>query len=404
LPFSGITIIMTHLGLKKLWTTTAVTVLLAATRRSMVVAQLATCPIATAVARNSLFKQSYGNCPLRCYETTQCEEDCLYGASGAVVAGCTDGCVYEWLAGYKVGRTATTSLGEVYYFGFPKTNIFHSEEHTFKAGAVGSFTMLYEGRISSKNELVPVEGRDCEFEFNGNVCACNQIYCNTEPITYAFEIDCSAFEGGSILDLCFVKELAAESSLLEILYFTPLNYCLLWDETPAPTSGPALPNMVAPPTNPPENNSAAATNVPTTMPSAATTKTPPTMTPTAEAAPTTKAPVTSAVVTTNDPTQSAETTNAPTTEAPAATTTTIAPTPAATTLTAEAQAVSTTPAEPRTIEAPVAALPQLPPAPTAAAQLGSAAAASPSTRSVMLRMQWTTTLLVGMILVGGSMN
>jgi predicted choloylglycine hydrolase len=99
------TIIMTDLALKKqLWTTTVVMVLLKATRCSMVVAQLATCRFATALARNSMFEGEFKTCPNSCYETTQCEKKCIYDASGAVVAGCTDGCVYESLAGYKVGR------------------------------------------------------------------------------------------------------------------------------------------------------------------------------------------------------------------------------------------------------------------------------------------------------------
>jgi hypothetical protein len=235
---------------QNLWTTDVVLLQLvvAACRCCSVAAQAATCPSATAVARSSLFGREFKTCPDVCHETTTCQQDCIYGALGAVVAGCTDGCVHEWVEGYKVGRTATTSVGEEvigWFASFPL--IIHNDEYIFKDGAVGTLSITYEATISeaNDNDLVPKYGgrrENCIVTFNGNKCDCKQFICDSAKTNYGFTFDCSAFEGGSILNDCVdYTELTADSSLLEILYYTPRFDCRVPDESLAPAPGPVLP-------------------------------------------------------------------------------------------------------------------------------------------------------------------
>jgi hypothetical protein len=98
--------------------------------------------------------------------------------------------------------------------------------HAFAQGASGSFIYnYYDGAIADDGSVAPASGGTCSFTFNGVACGCQQYYCDETRTTFADTIDCSALEGGAVINLCFRPVITGTSSLLEILYAVP-SLCL----------------------------------------------------------------------------------------------------------------------------------------------------------------------------------
>jgi hypothetical protein len=224
--------------------------------RAGTMAQIATCENAILLARDAL--QSTSICP-RCDAGIQCSDSCLSLTGSSYTTSCVDDCNYEYLPGYKVIRTATASAGESNAFGYPIPIVSTTLAYTLTTGggAVGSY-------VSIDTSGAP---DTCTFVFNDEQCLCELRTCggvdnnnsSSSQEATAVYVDCSAFEGGSILDQCsVVPALTAESSLFDILVFTPDLSCN---------------NTVAPPTT---TGTTPNTTVATPITTPTTTVTPPT--------------------------------------------------------------------------------------------------------------------------------
>jgi hypothetical protein len=175
----------------------------------------------------------------QCDAESFCNPDCtidgLYQR-----ALCVDGCPYTLNDDYTVvSRTLAystyTSLNLI--GGFPiylpgSTGI----SNIFTAGAQGELIYRWE---AVEGGYKPKYDKPCYFQFNGNSCTCNFFYCDPEKTVAQAMVDCSAFPGGAVLDLCAdtPNELSPNSlSLLEILWYLPQ---WVYDGA-APVAGPTV--------------------------------------------------------------------------------------------------------------------------------------------------------------------
>jgi hypothetical protein len=182
--------------------------------------------------------------------------DCIFGAQEAVQVTCSDGCPYS-LQEYSVQRTVSgvyslelraDSQGRPY-----NEPLFALEiKHTFTAGPVqGSLEFFFIALPTSDPSIaaLPAITDQGLFTFNGQQCPSAQNYCDDTRTTTGYEIDCSAFEGGALINFCDPNQFNKESlSVLELLYIIPFRVCAS-NETMAGTMLPAtLVNTMAPST------------------------------------------------------------------------------------------------------------------------------------------------------------
>jgi hypothetical protein len=214
------------------------------------------CSYAEALAR-TLLSQYTDSCSadLSACNVPVCS-DCLDGVDSATT-GCVDGCSYT-SGDYTVERSFTGSYGIGYIDYLAVPIVLVGTAHTFTAGAEGYFFHNYEAVVNDDyTTLSAALGGSCQFNFNDNDCPCEQRYCDDSETDYGFFVDCSEFEGGSVIDFCVAT--GASSPLLEILFGVPFVACRAPSDTePFPTTSPG------------SGSSVAATFVPTILSSMAT--------------------------------------------------------------------------------------------------------------------------------------
>jgi hypothetical protein len=167
-----------------------------------------------------------------CGAASVCGE-CTAGGDSGIVS-CNDGCTYT-SGTYTVQRAFTSSYFTIYVFDVAVPSILLGFSHEFTEGAQGQFIYTYEGVLNDDLSLSPASGGTCSFSFNGADCACEEFYCDEAQTISANRIDCSALEGGAVLDFCSSPEITDTSSLLEILYAVPRIGCSGSPSNTAPT-------------------------------------------------------------------------------------------------------------------------------------------------------------------------
>jgi hypothetical protein len=178
------------------------------------------CEAASTLARTNYagFLQAEG---CSCGVALVCGE-CVAGVGSGGVS-CSDGCIYT--SGlYSVQR----SVSSTYYTvsGAATTSIKFGLSHAFTQGAQGSFFYTYDGVVTDDGLSVQAaSGGTCTFTFNGVACGCQQYFCDETRTRYADTIDCSALQGGAVINLCHTPEITSSSSWLEVLYAIP-TLCL----------------------------------------------------------------------------------------------------------------------------------------------------------------------------------
>lgn len=193
---------------------------------TMVAAQTITCDQVTALA-SMLYRQETDTCALDrsvCAGNTQCLPQCIDGGD-KFATSCTDGCSYQ-AGGFSVERHFSASSGFASFMNSAIILMYLGYSHAFAAGAEGYFHYTYEAGVTDDLKTVPAFQGSCLFDFNGNNCLCEQRYCDDLQQYLANYIDCTAFAGGSIINLCFgPPELTTESPLLDILHWLPQALC-----------------------------------------------------------------------------------------------------------------------------------------------------------------------------------
>jgi hypothetical protein len=183
--------------------------------------------------------------------------NCVIGSPATTK--CLDGCSYKW-QDYSVQRSATGlySISTIYGPGgiptrqaTPALQI----DHVFTAGPVqGSLSYFFGAKTTSDptRPVVPREGYDSVFEFNGQRCPSKQFYCDKSRTTYADTIDCSAYEGGAVINFCNKTQFDKESlSLVELLWIIPFRACSSDGTTGVTTKSPIRQPVKAPTKAPP---------------------------------------------------------------------------------------------------------------------------------------------------------
>jgi hypothetical protein len=219
-------IIMARFSNHHLPTGTAVLLIVAWFSGSVVtttMAQFATCSNARVLAMDVL-SQIYRESPCQsaCSSGIVCDQDCIDG-SDAFAIGCVDPCVSQALDGYAVVRSSSAAAGVGYLLSSAVPIITQGYTHTFSTGgtAAGTLSNIYEGVATTRGTTQAALGQSCTFKFNGSACVCTQIYCDIDQTRYGFKIDCSSLPGGSIVNECVVPTPTADSTLLDILFYTP---------------------------------------------------------------------------------------------------------------------------------------------------------------------------------------
>ena len=151
--------------------------------------------------------------------------DCLTSANGAGTS-CNDGCLYT-SGGHTVERSYTATYGITFVGYLLVPIVLAGTANVFTAGAEGYYLHNYNAVISDDyTTLTPEFGGACQFNFNGNDCLCEQRYCDESQTNANFYVDCSGFEGGSVIDYCVATGDFTESSpLLDIHRGVPLVAC-----------------------------------------------------------------------------------------------------------------------------------------------------------------------------------
>ena len=104
----------------------------------------------------------------------------------------------------------------------------------FTRGAEGKIQTDFEVTITETGSVVEAYSIDgtCNVQWNGNACACEQRWCDASEQQAGNYVDCSAFEGGGIVDFCFLINnptaplLTEQSTPMEIVWFLPNYACL----------------------------------------------------------------------------------------------------------------------------------------------------------------------------------
>jgi hypothetical protein len=181
---------------------------------------------------------------------TVCEDSCDFVVGSQATTRCADSCVYTW-QGYSVNRSALGVYGERTLLdtgGFPFTQPTFEQEssHVFTAGqAQGSLSYSYsvEPRTDRYIRTIP---STCLFFFNGQECSCTQVYCDDSQTYAADVINCSALEGGALINNCDPMLNLTSLSVLELLLFVPPLACLsnetstMLPESPGTTMAPSM--------------------------------------------------------------------------------------------------------------------------------------------------------------------
>jgi hypothetical protein len=167
-----------------------------------------------------------------CYDGDVCG-DCASGAQGAVSVPCSDGCPYAWQE-YTVKRIITgayslelraDSEGRPYNEPLFALQI----NHEFTAGPVqGSLEFFFRALPTTDESIaaVPEKTDQGVFHFNGQQCPSAQNYCDDTRTTSGYLIDCSAMEGGAVINFCDPNRFNKESlSVLELLWIIPFQVC-----------------------------------------------------------------------------------------------------------------------------------------------------------------------------------
>jgi hypothetical protein len=177
------------------------------------------CEAAESLSRTNYARYlEYSGCS--CGVALACGE-CVAGVDSGGVS-CRDGCIYTSGA-YSVQRYFSSTYGTV--SGAATAFVRFGVSHEFTQGAQGSFFYTYDGVINDDLSIGALSGGKCTFSFNGFACGCQQYFCDETKTTYADTIDCSALEGGAVINLCFTPQITSFSSPLEILFAVP-TLCL----------------------------------------------------------------------------------------------------------------------------------------------------------------------------------
>lgn len=210
------------------------------------------CGQAEALA-SSFLNQMVGVCTLdrsQCAAATSCG-NCIDGGD-QFGASCVDGCTYS-MGDYTVLRSTGGVSGRAFLVN---NEVFLNHvgwTHTFTSGAQGTAGYFFEPAIQTEGGTVTIQSAfagSCAFTFNDNDCLCEQRYCDANQETAANYIDCSSFEGGSVVDFCRyildptlpLPQLNDESPLMDILYFLPFSVC----QAPAAPAPAPTPDAAAP--------------------------------------------------------------------------------------------------------------------------------------------------------------
>lgn len=195
--------------------------------------EMAYCPYAETMAR-TLFRQHTNACSysrLTCPNTIGngivCSPTCAYGSNLASTT-CGDSCSYSY-GGYTVSRAAGGTFGIARaYNGVSEPFYGSTWNYEYTAGATGSFRYSYGSVLQQEGDELfvrPTEDGFCDFEWNGETCACTNNYCDATKTRSARTIDCSGIPGGGVIDFCEDFEITTNSSLLEILVTIPEVVC-----------------------------------------------------------------------------------------------------------------------------------------------------------------------------------
>jgi len=187
------------------------------------VAQGFSCALVESIAESFLDKLTQG-CALdrsQCASASRGIGGCIDGGESAGTSH-VDGCGYPF-GDYVVERTTSATIARTYLNNSPFYINYLGYRNFFTAGAEGFIDYAFEANLAT---LTPVLADGCTFLFNDNQCSCVQNFCDDSQTTFGFFVDCSVFEGGSVIDGCQpVPQLTENSPLMEILFWLPTALC-----------------------------------------------------------------------------------------------------------------------------------------------------------------------------------
>lgn len=171
-----------------------------------------------------------GNCLTdrsSCSDGTRCECNDGDGSGQLALAACTDGCNYFY-GTQPIRRVATAGsvrVGNVGGGSVPFYSTTIGFRHLFIPNT-DEGAMEYYYTPNDQNIRAPAQGRTCSALLDGQNCACSQKFCDDAQETFANIIDCSPFDGGTIIDLCLPPPpISDQSTKMEILFWVPQLIC-----------------------------------------------------------------------------------------------------------------------------------------------------------------------------------
>lgn len=137
-----------------------------------------------------------------CYTGMVCPSDFCVDGGDSVVQTCSDACTYsfqDWTVDRSVSGSKAVSnldIGTFYIYAVTVAS-------SFVAGGEGIYTFTREVVPKSDGtlETAPLQGF-CSMTFNSQDCLCEQRFCDDSQTTYGYYLDCSAFQGGAIMNTC----------------------------------------------------------------------------------------------------------------------------------------------------------------------------------------------------------